>query len=57
MISINNPDYLATLNGLIAWHGAIPLVEGGKIVSAIGYSGGTGPQDELTCKAGVATVK
>lgn len=31
--------------------------EGGKIVGAIGCSGGTGSQDEVACKAGVAALQ
>ena len=50
-------NYLITLDGLIASRGGIPLVEGGKIIGAIGCSGGTGSQDEVSCKAGAATVK
>ena len=49
--------YLITLDGLIASRGGIPLIEAGKLVGAIGCSGGTGSQDELVCKAGAATVK
>jgi len=37
--------------------GGIPLVEGGKLIGAIGCSGGTGSQDEAACKVGAATVK
>ena len=49
--------YLITLDDLIASRGGIPLIEAGKLVGAIGCSGGTGSQDELVCKAGAATVK
>src|SRR5450432_875238 len=50
-------NYQITLDGLLASRGGIPLVEGGKIIGAIGCSGGTGSQDEVSCKAGAATVK
>jgi glc operon protein GlcG len=50
-------NYLITLDGLIASRGGIPLVEGGKLIGAIGCSGGSGSQDEVVCKAGAATVK
>ncbi len=53
----NGLNYLITLDGVIGSRGGIPLVEGGKIVGAIGCSGGTGSQDEVACKAGAATVK
>ena len=56
-IQLNNLNYVLTLDGVIASRGGIPLVEGGKIVGAIGCSGGTGSQDEVACKAGVATIK
>jgi uncharacterized protein GlcG (DUF336 family) len=50
-------NYLLTLDGIIASRGGIPLVENGKIIGAIGCSGGTGSQDEIACKAGAATIK
>ena len=49
-------NYLITLDDIIASRGGIPLVEGGKLIGAIGCSGGTGSQDEVVCKAGAATV-
>lgn len=42
---------------LVASPGGIPLVEGGRIVGAIGCSGATGPQDQVACQAGADTVK
>ena len=50
-------NYLITLDGVIGSRGGIPLIEGGKLVGAIGCSGGTGSQDEVVCKAGAETVK
>lgn len=50
-------NYLLTLDGLIASRGGIPLVENGRIIGAIGCSGGSGSQDEVSCKAGAATIK
>ncbi len=50
-------NYLITLDGVIGSRGGIPLVEGGKIIGAIGCSGGTGSQDEVSCKAGASTIK
>ncbi len=38
---------------LVASPGGFPLIEGGKLIGAIGCSGGTGDQDALICKAGV----
>jgi glc operon protein GlcG len=49
--------YLLTLDDVIASRGGIPIVDGGKIIGAIGCSGGTGSQDEVVAKAGVAAVK
>jgi len=50
-------NYLITLDGVIGSRGGIMLLEGGKLIGAIGCSGGTGSQDEVVCKAGAATVK
>ena len=50
-------NYILTLDDVIASRGGIPLVEGGKLIGAIGCSGGTGSQDEATCKAAVGTMK
>ncbi|MDB5883593.1 MAG: hypothetical protein JWP43_3471 [Ramlibacter sp.] len=49
--------YQLTLDGVIGSRGGIPLVEGGRMIGAIGCSGGTGSQDEVSSRAGVATVK
>ena len=50
--------YIATLDPtLVASPGGFPLVEGGKIIGAIGCSGGTGDQDALICKVGADLVK
>jgi glc operon protein GlcG len=49
--------YVITLDDVIASRGGIPLVEGGKIIGAIGCSGGTGSQDEVVAKVGAALVK
>jgi len=56
-IQQNNFNYLLTLDGVIASRGGIPLVQGGKLIGAIGCSGATSSQDEVACKAGVGTVK
>ncbi|HXL12396.1 MAG TPA: heme-binding protein [Bradyrhizobium sp.] len=50
--------YIATLDPtLVASPGGFPLVEGGKLIGAIGCSGGTGDQDALICKVGADLVK
>jgi len=51
--------YVATLESPppTASPGGIPLIEGGKIIGAVGCSGATGDQDAVACKAGADTVK
>jgi glc operon protein GlcG len=50
--------YVATLDStLVASPGGFPLVEGGKLIGAIGCSGGTGDQDAAICKVGADVVK
>jgi glc operon protein GlcG len=49
--------YQMTLDGMIGSRGGVPLVLGGKIVGAIGCSGGAGSQDLQTCMAGVEALK
>src|SRR2546429_2059095 len=45
--------YVATLDPtLVASPGGFPLVEGGKLIGAVGCSGGTGDQDAAVCKSG-----
>jgi glc operon protein GlcG len=48
--------YLTTLDGIVASRGGIPLVEDGKLIGAIGCSGGTGTQDEAVCTVGADTI-
>src|SRR6266567_4171669 len=50
--------YVATLDPtLVASPGGFPLVESGKLIGAIGCSGGTGDQDAAVCKVGADVVK
>jgi uncharacterized protein GlcG (DUF336 family) len=50
--------YVSTLDPtLVASPGGFPLVADGKLIGAIGCSGGTGDQDAATCKAGAETIK
>jgi uncharacterized protein GlcG (DUF336 family) len=56
-IQLKQNYYTLTLDGVIASRGGIPLVVEGKLIGAIGCSGGTGSQDEVVCKAAAATVK
>ena len=55
-VQLGNLHYVMTLDDVIASRGGIPLIEDGKLIGAIGCSGGTGSQDEVSCKAGAATV-
>ena len=45
-----------TIDDVIGSRGGIPLVEDGKLIGAIGCSGGAGSQDEVACTAGAATI-
>jgi len=49
--------YLSTLDDVIASRGGNPLMMGGKVVGAIGVSGGSGAQDDVVSQAGVAALK
>jgi len=50
--------YVSTLDPtLVASPGGFPLIEGGKLIGAVGCSGGTGDQDAVICKAGAEVVK
>jgi uncharacterized protein GlcG (DUF336 family) len=49
--------FLLTIDGVVGARGGIPLVENGKLIGAIGVSGGVGSQDEVCAKAGAALVK
>jgi glc operon protein GlcG len=42
---------------LVASPGGFPLVEDGKLIGAVGCSGGTGDQDAVICKVGAEVVK
>jgi len=48
--------YILTLDDVIASRGGIPLIENGKLIGAIGCSGGAGSQDEAACMVGAATI-
>ena len=49
--------YQVTLDDVIASRGGNPLVIDGKVVGAIGVSGGTASQDDVVSKAGLAVLK
>ena len=48
--------YQLSLDDIIASRGGIPLIEDGKLIGAIGCSGGAGSQDEAACMVGAATI-
>ncbi len=49
--------YLTTLDDIIASRGGNPLIVNGKVIGAIGVSGGTGSQDNLLSLVGVESLK
>ena len=51
-----NIHYL-TLDGVSAIEGGVPIIENGKIIGAIGVSGGSAAQDGQCAKAGAAMIK
>jgi len=50
-------SYLPTLDDVIASRGGNPIVVNGKIIGAIGVSGGTGSQDDVISQGGAAAMK
>ena len=46
-----------SLHGVVASEGGVPLMKDGKVIGAIGCSGGTSQQDGVACKAGADTIK
>src|SRR5271169_648311 len=55
-IQLMRLNYLLAFDGVIASRGGIPLIDGSKIIGAIGCSGGTDSQDEVVSKAGAAVI-
>ncbi len=49
-------SYLTTLDGIVASHGGNPLIVGGKVIGAVGVSGGSGSQGDAISQAGVASL-
>ena len=51
-------SFLPTIDRtLVANPGGYPLIEGGKLIGAVGCSGGTGDQDALVCKVGADLMR
>jgi glc operon protein GlcG len=46
-----------TLDGIMAIEGGVPILQDGKIIGAIGVSGGSAAQDGEVARAGAAMVK
>ena len=55
-INLMHLNYLLAFDGVIASRGGIPLIDQGRIIGAIGVSGGTDSQDEVISKAGAAAM-
>jgi glc operon protein GlcG len=55
-INLMHLNYLLAFDGIIASRGGIPLIEEGKIIGAVGCSGGADSQDEVVSKAGAAVI-
>jgi glc operon protein GlcG len=55
-INVMHLNYLLAFDGVIASRGGIPLIEQGRVIGAIGCSGGTDSQDEVVSKAGAAVI-
>jgi uncharacterized protein GlcG (DUF336 family) len=49
--------FFLTFEGLSAAPGGLPLIADGKVIGAIGVSGGAGHQDDVVAKAGVDAIK
>jgi glc operon protein GlcG len=55
-IQKNDYKYVLTIDDVMGSRGGIPLIEDGKLIGAIGCSGGAGSQDEAACMVGAATI-
>jgi len=54
MEAINKGPATATLGGIYASPGGLPIFSDGKVIGGVGVSGVTGDQDEQCAKAGLA---
>ena len=48
---------LITLDGVVAVEGGVPIIVNGKVIGAVGASGGTSSQDAQVARAGVESLK
>jgi uncharacterized protein GlcG (DUF336 family) len=53
----NGETYILRLTGATPVAGGVPLVSGGKVVGAIGISGGSAAQDHQVAQAGAESLK
>jgi glc operon protein GlcG len=53
----NGETYILALRNAIPVAGGVPLVSGGKVVGAIGVSGGSAAQDHQVAQAGADSLK
>ncbi|MGH8759473.1 MAG: GlcG/HbpS family heme-binding protein [Burkholderiales bacterium] len=56
MLAAGN-TYVLALAGAVPVEGGIPLVQDGKVIGAIGVSGGTAQQDGTVAKAGAEQIR
>jgi len=56
VISGGNTAYL-TLDGISAIEGGVPIIQNGKIIGAIGVSGGSAQQDGQVATAGAKVIQ
>jgi uncharacterized protein GlcG (DUF336 family) len=55
-VQLMHLNYLLAFDGIIASRGGIPLIDQGKVVGAIGCSGGTDSRDEVASVAGAGVI-
>ena len=48
--------FMLTMPGVLAAPGAWPIIKDGKLIGALAASGGTGDQDDVCAKAGLAAL-
>jgi uncharacterized protein GlcG (DUF336 family) len=50
-------NFYLSFDGLVASPGGMPIMDGGKIIGAIGISGATGAQDHQVATAAVEVLR
>lgn len=46
-----------SVDGLVSLQGGLPIMNNGRVIGAVGVSGGTSAQDEQVAAAAIATIK